>query len=138
MAITARVIGGRLEVEFDPQGEEGLGPLFEAVANIGGDYAATLAGVSEIVVRLARADRERKIYTWMQGAMNNGKSVTVQALSPEGYANLKAEQSAGLRAWTQLLSPGNSAATNPPPGQKRATKPLMRPTSRIPKPNNPA
>lgn len=137
MAISARVANGKLEVDFDPQSGEGLGPLFEAVAKIGGDYAATLASVNEIVVRLSRTDNERKILSWMQGAMTNGKAVTVQALNAEVHARLKAEQAAGLRAWTTLLAPQSAAATNPPPGQKRATRPLMRPTSRIQKPNNP-
>ncbi len=135
MAISARVANGRLEVDFDPQGTEGLGPLFEAVAKIGGDYGATLASVREIFVRFARPDSERKIYAWMQGALANGKSITVQALNPEAHATLRSEQNAGLKAWSALLPP--SSPTDSLPGQKRATKPLMRPTSRIPKPGTP-
>jgi hypothetical protein len=138
MAILARVANGRLEVDFDPQGTEGLGPLFEAVAKIGGDYSATLARVREILVRFARPDTERKIYAWMQGALANGKTITVQALSPEAHTILRAEQDAGLKAWSALLPPNAPSVVDALPGQKRATKPLMRPTSRIPKPNSPA
>jgi hypothetical protein len=125
MAISARVDAGKLVVEFDPRSGEGLGALFEAIARISGDYSTTLASVTEIHVHFFRADDVGKIYAWMQGAMANQKIVTVRPAGPQAEETLRKELAAGRQAWTNLL---------PPDAAKRATKPLMRPTSKVPKP----
>ena len=130
MAISARVEGQKLIVDFDPRSDEDVALLFNAITRISGDYAATLGACNEVFVNFSRPDTERKIYAWLQGALAIKKVVTVQAGNSEAYGILRGEENRGVKPWSNLLQPGN--VTNPP--VKRATKPLMRPTRKIEKP----
>jgi hypothetical protein len=130
MAISARVEANKLILDFDPRGTEDVAALFNAVARISGDYAATLAACSEVLVNFGRPDQERKIYAWLQGALANKKIVTVQATSAEAHGILRGEENRGVKPWTTLLAPGSE--TNPP--VQRVTKQLMKPTRKIEKP----
>lgn len=130
MAIAARLEGNRLLVDFDPAPGQGMPELFNAVAAISGDYANVLAATAEIVVSFAQADAERGIFSWLQGAMKNGKVVTLRPTTQAAWQFLRGEETLGRKTWNNLLSP--EAA-----GARRATRPLMRPTSKIRKPDAP-